>query len=164
MKAWKGWLAALAVAALPALPVQAGDFKLGFINIERVYREAGASVAIYKKLDAEFSDRRAALRKMEARAKDLESLLGKSNLSQDDRKRYEREYAGLDRDYRAKLREFNEDFTQRRNEEFAGVTERANRLIREIAERDKYDLILQDAVYVNPKFDLTPQVLKELDK
>ena len=161
MKALKWWLAVLSVAALP---VHAADFKLGFINIERIYREAGVSVAIYKKLDKEFSSRRDELKKMETRAKDLESMLAKNSLSPDDRKRYEREYAGLDRDYRAKSRELAEDYNQRRNEEFAGVTERANRAVKEIAQRENYDLILQEAVYINPKFDLTPQVLKELDK
>ncbi|MEN3032323.1 OmpH family outer membrane protein [Chromobacterium amazonense] len=161
MKAWKWWLAMLSVAAMP---VHAADFKLGYINVERIYREAGASIAIYKKLDKEFSDRREELKKMETRAKDLESQLGGNSLSQDDRKRFEREYASLDRDYRAKSRELAEDYNQRRNEEFAGVTERANRMVKEIAQRENYDLILQDAVYINPKFDLTPQVLKELDK
>ncbi|KIA80809.1 OmpH family outer membrane protein [Chromobacterium amazonense] len=161
MKAWKWWLAMLSVAAMP---VHAADFKLGYINVERIYREAGASIAIYKKLDKEFSDRREELKKMETRAKDLESQLGGNSLSQDDRKRFEREYASLDRDYRAKSRELAEDYNQRRNEEFAGVTERANRVVKEIAQRENYDLILQDAVYINPKFDLTPQVLKELDK
>ena len=161
MKAWKWWLAVLSVAALPA---HAADFKLGYINVERIYREAGASIAIYKKLDKEFADRREAMKQMETRAKELETLLGKNSLPQEDRKRYEREYASLDRDYRAKTRELAEDYNQRRNEEFAGVTERANRLVKEIAAREQYDLILQDAVYINPKFDLTPQVLKELDK
>ncbi|KUM01890.1 OmpH family outer membrane protein [Chromobacterium subtsugae] len=161
MKALKWWLAVLSVAALP---VHAADFKLGYINVERIYREAGASIAIYKKLDKEFADRREAMKQMEARAKELETLLGKNSLQQEDRKRYEREYASLDRDYRAKTRELAEDYNQRRNEEFAGVTERANRLVKEIAAREQYDLILQDAVYINPKFDLTPQVLKELDK
>ncbi|QEL55219.1 OmpH family outer membrane protein [Chromobacterium paludis] len=161
MKSWKWWLA---VASLAALPVHAADFKLGYVNVERIYREAGAAVAIYKKLDTEFAARRAELKKMEARAKELESMLGGNSLSQDDRKRYEREYASLDRDYRAKSRELAEDYNQRRNEEFASVTDRANRVVKEIAQRENYDLILQDAVYINPKFDLTPQVLKELDK
>ncbi|UTH73469.1 OmpH family outer membrane protein [Chromobacterium sp. IIBBL 290-4] len=164
MKAWKQWLAVLSLAALPVLPTHAADFKLGFINVERIYREAGASIAIYKKLDQEFAVRRDELKKMEARAKDLESQLGKNSLSQDDRKRFEREYASLDRDYRAKSREFGEDYNQRRNEEFAGVTERANRALKDIAQREQYDLILQEAAYINPKYDLTPQVLKELDK
>ncbi|MBV8678895.1 MAG: OmpH family outer membrane protein [Aquitalea sp.] len=158
---FKGVIAALALVAVQA---NAADFKLGFVNIERVYREAAPAIAIQKKLDKEFADRRAELRKMEGRAKELEGLMSKSNLSIDDRKRYEREYAGLDRDYRAKARELSEDFNQRRNEEFASVQERANRVLKQIADREQYDLILQDVVYVNPKFDLTSKVLKELDK
>ncbi|MDF0606232.1 OmpH family outer membrane protein [Neisseriaceae bacterium TC5R-5] len=161
MRMWKWWLAVLLFAALP---VHADDFKMGFINTERIYREAAPAIAIQKRLDKEFSDRRSELKKIEKRAKELEGLMAKSDLNPDDRKRYEREYAALDRDYRAKGRELSEDFNQRRNEEFASVQERAYRALREIAEREQYDLVLQDAVYVNPKFDLTPKVLKALDK
>jgi outer membrane protein len=57
-----------------------------------------------------------------------------------------------------------EDFNLRRNEEFASVQERANRTIKQIAEREQFDLILQDAVYINPKYDITAKVLKELEK
>ncbi|HJV06149.1 MAG TPA: OmpH family outer membrane protein [Chromobacteriaceae bacterium] len=150
--------------ALLAAQTQAADFKFGFINTERVYREAAPAIAIQNKLDKEFSGRRGDLKKMETRARDLESKLAKNGLSSDERKRSERELAALDRDYRAKTREFSEDFTQRRNEEFASIQERANRAIKQIAEREHYDLILQEAVYVDPKFDLTAKVLKELEK
>jgi outer membrane protein len=162
MKSSFKWL--IAGLALVSLQASAADFKLGFVNIERVYREAAPAIAIQKKLDKEFGDRRAELKKMEKRAKELEGLLAKGSLSIDDRKRYEREYAGLDRDYQAKARELSEDFNQRRNEEFASVQERANRVLRQIADREQYDLILQDVVYVNPKYDLTGKVLKELEK
>lgn len=144
--------------------LMAADFKFGYVNTERIYREAAPAQAIQKKLEREFADRRNELKKMEARARDLEAQLGRANLPAADRKKAEREMAGLDRDYRAKAREFSEDFNQRRNEEFAAVQERANRLLRQIAEKEQYDLILQDAVYVNPKYDLTPKVLKELEK
>ncbi|BAK77374.1 outer membrane protein, OmpH-like [Pseudogulbenkiania sp. NH8B] len=156
-------LAACAVAAA-SFAATAAEFKLGYINTERVYREAAPAQQVMKKLEKEFSDRRTELKKMEDRAKQLETLLGKSGLGLDDRKKYERELAGLDRDYRAKGRELAEDFNLRRNEEFAAVQERANRTIKQIAEREQFDLILQDAVYVNPKYDITAKVLKELDK
>lgn len=142
----------------------AAELKLGYINTERVYREAAPAVLVMKKLEKEFSDRRTELKKMEARAKDLATILGKSSLNIADRKQYEREMAALDRDYRAKGRELAEDFNLRRNEEFAAVQERANRTIKQIAEREQFDLILQDAVYINPKYDITAKVLKELEK
>jgi outer membrane protein len=143
----------------------AQDLKIGFINTERIYNEAAPSIAIQKKLESEFADRRTALKRMADRAKELEKILSRgANLSDSQRKQDERELAALERDYQAKLREFSEDFNQRRNEEFAAVQERANRVVKEIAVREQYDLIVQDAVYVNPRIDLTPKVLKELEK
>jgi outer membrane protein len=144
--------------------VAAQDLKIGFINTERIYSESAPSIAIQKKLEKEFADRRSELKRMADRAKTLELALNRSNLSDTERKQSERELAVLDRDYQAKMRAFSEDFNQRRNEEFAAVQERANRVVKEIATREQFDLILQDAVYVNPRIDLTPKVLKELEK
>ena len=158
--------AAVVFAALSLLSatVVAADFKLGYVNTERIYREAVPSQAIQKKLEKEFATRREELKKMETRGKELQAMLARTNLSTDDRKRYEREYASLDRDWRARSREFAEDLNQRRNEEFAAVQEHANQVLKQIAQREQYDLILQDAVYVNPKYDLTDKLLKELGK
>ncbi|MFX7800679.1 OmpH family outer membrane protein, partial [Acinetobacter baumannii] len=80
-----------------------------------------------------------------------------------DRTRRQRELSDLDRDFQRKQREFREDLNQRRNEELAQVLERANRVIRSIAEQRKYDLIVQEAVYVNPRIDITDDVLKALN-
>lgn len=158
--------AAVVFAALSLISatVFAADFKFGYVNTERIYREATPSLAIQKRLEKEFTVRRDELKKMELRGKELQALLSRNSLPADDRKRYEREYASLDRDWRARSRELAEDFNQRRNEEFAAVQERANQLLKQIAQREQYDLILQDAVYVNPKYDLTDKLLKELSK
>jgi outer membrane protein len=149
----------LAAGAASAL-----DLKIGFVNTERIYRESAPSVAIQKKLEKDFSARRTELKKMAERAKELETTLSRSNLSDMDRKRFVRDLDELERNYQAKLREFSEDFNQRRNEEFAAVQERANRVVKEIAAREQFDLIVQEAVYVNPRIDLTSKVLKELEK
>ncbi|AXK40087.1 OmpH family outer membrane protein [Crenobacter cavernae] len=158
-------LISIALAAgLLAPAAGAADLKIGYVQIERIYREAAPAVAIQKKLEKEFGERRTELKRLSDRAKDLENQLSRSSLSDRDRKQAEREYAGLDRDYRAKAREFSEDFNQRRNEEFSGVQERANRAVKQIAEREQFDIVLQDAVYVSPRIDLTAKVLKELEK
>lgn len=151
-------------ALLAAGAASALDLKIGFVNTERIYRESAPSVAIQKKLEKDFSARRAELKKMAERAKELETTLSRSNLSDMDRKRFVRDLDELERNYQAKLREFSEDFNQRRNEEFAAVQERANRVVKEIAMREQFDLIVQEAVYVNPRIDLTSKVLKELEK
>ncbi|WP_028534447.1 OmpH family outer membrane protein [Paludibacterium yongneupense] len=162
MKSMKTFLAVVGLAL--ATQSVAADFKLGYVKIERIYSEATPAIAIQKKLEAEFADRRAELKRMEARGKELQALLAGTTLNGADRKNDERELDSLDRDYRAKVREMAEDFNQRRNEEFATLLDKANRVLKVIAERGQFDLILQDAVYVSPKYDLTDQVLKELDK
>jgi len=156
-------LALLLSALLSAGAASAQDLKIGFVNTERIYRESAPSQAIQKRLDKDFAVRRNELKQMAERAKGLENTL-RSNLSDMDRKQFTRDLDELERNYQAKLREFSEDFNQRRNEEFAAIQERANRVVKEIAAREQFDLILQEAVYVNPRMDLTPKVLKELEK
>ena len=62
-----------------------------------------------------------------------------------------------------KRREFQEDLTQRKNEELAAVVERANRVIKQIFEQEKYDVILQEAVFAGPRVDITEKVIKVLN-
>lgn len=144
--------------------VQAADLKIGYINTERVYREAAPAVIAQKKLEKEFAVREQELKRLAARGKELEAAIARNRNNESERKAQERELASVEREYQAKTRDFRDDLNQRRNEEFAAVQERANRIIRQMAEREQFDLILQDAVYVSPKLDITPRVLKELEK
>lgn len=102
---------------------------------------------------------------MASKLKAMSDKLDKDSavLADSDRTRRQRELSDLDRDFQRKQREFREDLNQRRNEELAQVLERANRVIRSIAEQRKYDLIVQEAVYVNPRIDITDDVLKALN-
>ncbi len=156
---------------LPVLPLVlastfaiAADVKIGYVNTERVYREAAPALNAQKKLEREFASREAELKKLAARGKELEAQLAKGKPNDSERRAMERELASLDREYQAKSRDFRDDLNQRRNEEFAAVQERANRVIKQLAEREQFDLILQDVVYVSGKMDITPKVLKELEK
>ena len=79
------------------------------------------------------------------------------------RNQRQRTLADQDRDFQRKRREFQEDLNARKNEELQQVLERANRVVRQIAETEKYDLILQEAVYVNPKHDITEKVIRAIN-
>lgn len=162
MKPNKWW--GLCAGMLLALQVHADEFKLGYVNIERVYREAAPALAIQQRLDKEFAPRRAELKALQAKGKQLEAQLVRSDLSDAERKNDQRELDALVRDYNAKAAALSEDFNLRRGEEFAAFLDRANRVVRRIAQDGHYDLILQDSVYVSPKYDLTETLLKELDK
>lgn len=150
--------------ALLSFSVAAAEVKIGYVNTERVYREAQPALNAQKKLEREFATREAELKKLAARGKELESLLAKNKTPSPERRQMERELESVDREYQAKARDFRDDLNQRRNEEFAAVQERANRVIRQMAEREQYDLILQDVVYVSRTLDITDKVLKELGK
>ncbi|TDR73844.1 OmpH family outer membrane protein [Paludibacterium purpuratum] len=154
----------LAAGMLLAWQCQADDFKLGYVNIERVYREATPALAIMKRLDQEFGPRREELKGLQAKGKKLEAQLVKPDLPDSERKSDQRELDAVIRDYNAKSASLSEDFNQRRAEEFAAFLQRANQAVRDIAEKGHYDLILQDSVYVSPKYDLTDTLLKALDQ
>jgi len=84
-------------------------------------------------------------------------------LAETDRNRRQRELAELDRDLQRRQREFREDLNQRRNEELQGLLERAQRIVRQIAEQEKFDLIVQDAVFFSARVDITDKVLRALN-
>ena len=154
------------MAVLMGLTLQAGaaEFKIGFVNTERVFREAAPAVKAQKKLEKEFAARDQELQKMTKQAKDLQTYLEKEGvtISDADRRNKERDLANLNRDFQRLQREFREDLNLRRNEELAQVQERANKVIQSIAEAEKFDLILQEAVYASPRIDITDKVLKSL--
>jgi len=156
-------LLALALGLFAAASAHAQS-KIGFVSSERVLREAVPAVKAQKKLEKEFEKRDQDLQRMAKQLQTMQDSLEKNSvtMADADRKAKEREFGELNRDFQRSQREFREDLNQRRNEELAGVLERANKAIREIAETEKYDAILQDAIYINPRVDLTDRVIKAL--
>jgi outer membrane protein len=148
-----------AMAAGPALAE-----KVGFVNTERLLREAPLSVRAQKKLEKEFSPREQELQKMAKQARDLQAQLDKDGvtMSESERKNKERDLANLNREFQRQSREFREDLNLRRNEELGAIQEKARRTILEIAKAEKFDLIVEQAVFFNPKIDITDRVMKEL--
>ncbi len=146
--------------------VAAGEFKIGFVNTERVFREAAPAQKAQKKLEKEFATRDQELQKMAKQAKDLQAYLEREGvtISDTERRNKERDLANLNRDFQRSQREFREDLNLRRNEELSAVQERANKAIIAIAESEKFDLILQEAVYASHRIDVTEKVLKALSE
>ena len=157
-------LAAAAVLALPAAPA-IGEGKMGFVNTERIMRDSVPAQRAQKKIEGEFVKRDQELTRLAEQLKRMQEDLEKNavTMAEGQRRAKERELTDLDRDFQRKRREFQEDLNQRRNEELAQVLEQANRAIRQIAEQEKYDIIFQDAVYANPRIDLTDKVIKALE-
>ena len=154
-----------ALLALGAASAQAADYKIGFVNTERLFREAAPAKRAQQKLEKEFAARDADIQKMSKQVRDLQSALEKdgATMSETDRRNKERDLANLSRDLTRGQREFREDLNLRRNEELASVQERANKVIQQIAEAEKFDLILQDpVVFASQRIDITEKVIKAL--
>jgi len=158
-------VALAAAAAFAAAPAMAQEARIAAVNSERILRDSQPAKAAQVKLEQEFSKRDRELQDMAQKIKAMADKLDKDTavLADADRQRRQREVADLDREFQRKQREFREDLNQRRNEELAQVLERANRVIRQLAEQRKYDLIVQEAVYVNPRIDITDDVMKALN-
>jgi outer membrane protein len=139
--------------------------KFGFVNTERILRDAAPAQRAQKKIEAEFQKRDQELARVADQLKRMQEDLEKNSVTMTDvqRRNKERDFADLNRDFQRKQREFREDLNQRRNEELAQVVEQANRVIRQIAEQEKYDIIFQDAVFASPRIDITDKVIKALD-
>ncbi|MCD6733390.1 MAG: OmpH family outer membrane protein [Burkholderiaceae bacterium] len=138
--------------------------KIGFVNTERILRDAVPAKAAQQKLEQEFSRRDKELQDMAARLKSLGERLDRDAAvtSESERQKRQRELAEAEKEYQRKQREFREDLNQRRNEELSQVIDKANRVIKQIAEQEKYDLILQEAVFASPRIDITDKVLRAL--
>ena len=158
----------LAAAALGVLlPAEAAfaQNKIGVVQIERIVRDSAPAVRAQKKLEAEFAKREAELAKVSDQLKRMQDELERDGVTMSEavRRNKERDFNDLNRDFQRKQREYREDVNQRRNEELAQVIDQANRVIRQIAETEKYDIIFQEAAYANPRIDITDKVIKLME-
>ena len=153
-----------ALLALVCAPVMAEDFRVGVVDTERILRESAPAVKAEKKIEKEFSTRDQEIKKITKQMKDLQALLEKEGVTmpEAERRNKERELANLNVNQQRLQREFSEDLNLRKNEELTVVLEQANKAIQAIAASEKYDLVLQEAVFRNPNIDITEKVLKYL--
>jgi outer membrane protein len=157
--------AVAALLACAALTAQAQVLKIGYVNADRVLRDAAPAKAAQAKLEAEFSKREKDLADLAGRLKAASDKLEKDapTLAEGERSRRQRDLVEQDREFQRKRREFQEDLTQRKNEELASVVERANKVMKQIFDAEQYDLIIQEAVFAGPKIDITDKVIKALN-
>ena len=161
----RSWLVLLVGLLVLGAQVRAEDFRVGFVNTDRIFREANTAKAAQAKLEQEFSRREKELTDMGAALKASSERFEREapTLSETQRAQRQKALIDQDREFQRKRREFQEDLNARKNEELQQVLDRANRVVRQVAEQEKYDLILQEAVYINPKHDITDKVIRALN-
>jgi len=150
---------------LGAFSVGAQEFKVGIVNLDRIFREANTAKAAQTKLEQEFSKREKDVNDAATQLKTLSEKFEREapTLSESQRATRQKQVVDQDREFQRKRREFQEDLNARKNEELQQVIERANKVVKALAETEKYDLIVQEAVYVNPRLDITDKVIKSLN-
>jgi outer membrane protein len=165
MKALSRTLLAALFVLGACVTAHAEDFRVGFVNTDRIFREANTAKQAQAKLEQEFSKREKDLVDMGNNLKAASDKFDRDapTLSESQRAQRQRSLAEQDRDLQRKRREFQEDLNVRKNEEMQQVLERANKAVRQIAETEKYDLIIQEAVYINAKHDVTDKVIRALN-
>jgi len=143
----------------------AQDFRVGYVNLERILRDSNSAKLAQTKLEQEFSRREKEIQTLASQLKSASEKFEREapTLAESQRVARQRQLVEQDRDFQRKQREFQEDLNLRKNEELQGVLERANRVIKQVAEAEKYDLVIQEAVYINPKHDITDKVLSGLN-
>jgi outer membrane protein len=152
------------LAGLVSVSANAAEMKVGFISIPRVLNEAAPAVKASKKLEKEFSAREQEVKKMGKQLKDLQTSLDREGaaMGETERKNKERDLTNLSRDFSRAEREYREDLNIRKNEEFSAIQDRIRKVILSVAKEEGFDLIVQDAVYVSPKVDITDKIIKAL--
>jgi outer membrane protein len=138
--------------------------RIGFVNSQKILNDAPQAARAKKKIEKDFEKRDQDLQRIAKQLQGMQETLDKNGLTmaESERRTKEREFADLNRDFQRKQREFREDLSQRQNEEMASIFERVNKIIKQIAEAEKYDIIFQEAVYANPRIDITEKVIKAL--
>lgn len=150
--------------ALAGFSAGAEELKVGFVNTQRVIRDAPAAIKAAKRLDQEFGKRDQELKRLADDIQSREDFLRNkgATLSESERRQKERDLGELSREFQRKRDQFREDLNARQNEENTALIEKANAAIRQIATAEKFDVILQDAVVVSDRIDITDKVIKAL--
>jgi outer membrane protein len=158
------WCVGLILAAC-ATGAFAQESKIGYVNTQRITTESSPAKAAQTKLEQEFSKRQKDLTDTQASLKSFSEKFERDapTMTESQRVAKQKEFAELNRDFQRKQREFQEDLNGRRNEELQQVLDKANKAVKQVADADKYDLVIQEAVYTNGKHDLTEKVLKILN-
>lgn len=150
---------------LSAGPAMAQATKIGAINVEKILRESNTAKAVSAKLEQDFSKRERDIRTAADQFRASVEKFEKEGptMAESQRATRQRQLAEQERDIQRRQRDFQEELNLRRNEALQQVVEKLNRVVRQIAESDKYDLIVSEAYYINPRVDITDKVMSALD-
>jgi outer membrane protein len=148
----------------PSAPAVPADIRIGVIHTERILRDSPPARAALARIEQDFKPRDEALRAREQalHADAAQYDKDKPKLAEDERARRERDLETRGRDLERQRQQFAEDLRARQFEELNRLKERLDQVLTRLARDEHYDLILQDALWVGKKVDITDEVIKAL--
>ena len=138
--------------------------KIGFVDTDRVYRESKDAQSINKTLEKEFGTQFKYMRQLEKQGVELQKLLLSNKLAGSEQKRQQERMAKINKEYLTLKSSTDEEYSLRRNEEFASMQQKANQALIELAKAENYDVIVKDVVYVRSDFDITDKLIKIMNR
>ncbi len=144
----------------------AQSLKIGVIDADKIMQEAKISKAAQAKIQKEVTKREEDLKAISAKGQALLDKFQKdlAKLSDTDKQKRKQELDTLDDGFKAKQAQYEEEIAKIKSTELSSVISNTNAVIKTVAAQEKFDLILQDAIYVAPNIDITDKVLKILNQ
>ena len=142
-------------------------FKIGYVVVEKILKEAPQTAASNKKLEKEFKSRTDSLQKKVKGIQKQEKDFNKNSVTMAaaDRQKAQKKIQNSKIEIQRIERELREDIDIRRREEIGKLQQKINEAIEEMAKKEKYDLILyQGVAYASEEIDITDKLIKVLGK
>ena len=141
------------------------EIKIGYVVVEKVLKDAPQTASSNKKLEKEFKSRTDGLQKkvkaIQAQEKDFKK--NSLTMTDSDKQKAQKKIQNSKIDVQRIERELREDIDIRRREEIGKLQQQINKSIEELAEKEKYDLILyQGVAYAAKGIDITDDLIKAL--
>jgi outer membrane protein len=155
-----------ALFAAIAMQAAAQPLKIGYVNPFLIENESPMAKRLIEEIRKEFEPRERQLAQLKQQGSTLGAELQEegAKLGGPERQAKDKRFTELVQQFEQQRRSFSEDLEQRKNEAHAQLVQVASAAIKRIAEREQFDLILQQAVYGSPQIDITERVLAEMEK
>lgn len=159
---------ALVTLMLIGAPLAANAEKIAVVDMGAVFEQLPQREAIGKALEKEFGDREAEVKKLQG---ELRSLMEKNQrdaalMSETQKTEALRKMEALQADLQLKGKALQEDVRRRQAEEQNKILVKVQQVIKDIAEKEKIDVVMQSGavVFAKPQLDISSKVVEALGK
>jgi outer membrane protein len=155
----------LCVLLFSVSAVQAADFKIGVVSVEKILSEAPQIEAFNSVMMEKFGDKKKELQELESKIKTMQENYKRNELvmTEDKLKELKRKIIGGAQAFKQKEVALGKEVQAMRTQELTILQQSIRDIINDIAKKGGYDIILSEGVaYTKDEFDLSGEVLKKM--